>query len=362
MSSILHYTKVVLLLSCIFAARNISAQETKFLSDKPGKFIFHTNLESCPALMDKTMLAKNMTTVAEWFHQNNILFNPVKGFDMSVLLYENTCWPVVKLTNNDYGITCSINFSFRYFYIENGITHTANGEMSGYAEMLINNPFSKLGNSLGDRGFESGDDPAYEKRLNAAHENLYQYYTAAMPEKEIAPGVTLYKGGHLVISNPNRPEFWLPVTVNEVMEAMLNYWKIRKEVDAISYAKKIAEAAKLGMKIDPVDKQATVYDLIAKEYSAFTPDELKSWAHTSTDPISGISAHMDGNKIMKFNPECWDRSLPKEAVQFISIEYKPRSKAEMNEYSHENDQLTDYVGMFINAIPAEKLGELIKHK
>ena len=65
---------------------------------------------------------------------------------------------------------------------------------------------------------------------------------------------------------------------------------------------------------------------------------------------------------MKFNPECWDRSLPKEAVQFISIEYKPRSKAEMNEYSRENGQLTDYVGMFINAIPAEKLGELIKHK
>ena len=48
--------------------------------------------------------------------------------------------------------------------------------------------------------------------------------------KEIAPGVRYYDCeartcGNIVVFNPERPEYWLPVTVREVVQAKLKLYK-----------------------------------------------------------------------------------------------------------------------------------------
>ena len=132
-------------------------------------------------------------------------------------------------------------------------------------------------------------------------------------------------------------------------------------MDAAKMDKVKAEATKMGIKMDDNSSDNSVYDIIVKEFEGFTAEELKSQAYRSSDDgISGINARGNGTKIIKFNPESWDRTLPKMAIQFISMKYKYSSKTELNEFLSNNNQLPDFVGLFLNNIPLEKLGELLK--
>jgi hypothetical protein len=329
------------------------------LPEQPGKFIIHNNLIQCPAL-DKAALAKNITGVTGWLHQNDLVFNPIKGFDANISLFGNTCDQDALSFKEEYGTSCRISIVFNYFYTENGVNHTADGWSAPGIEIQINNPLMNLGNSLGDRGFKSGDDPVYEQSLNTAYENLQKIYAVSIIDKEIAPGVRLFQGGQLIISKPERPDYLMPVPVQEVMIALMKYWKIRKEMDAAKIDKVKAEATKMGIKMDDNGNDNSVYDLIVKEFEGFTAEELKSQAYRSSDDgISGINTRGNGTKIIKFNPESWDRTQPKTAVQFISMKYKYSSKTELNEFLHDNNQLPDFVGLFLNNMQVEKLGELL---
>jgi hypothetical protein len=42
--------------------------------------------------------------------------------------------------------------------------------------------------------------------------------------------------------------------------------------------------------------------------------------------------------------------------------YKPRSKDELSDFYKNNNDAYDYVGLFVNAMPVEKLRELIQKK
>jgi hypothetical protein len=151
------------------------------------------------------------------------------------------------------------------------------------------------------------------------------------------------------------------VTVKDIMETKLAYYKVKKEIDDANDAKTVQEWAKLGF-APPSSFKVSVYDAIKKEYENFTSEELNSLAYYSSGDgsISGINAMGEGWPVMRFNPECWDHTLPPSAVQFVSMAYQPRSKAELDEFYERNDKAFDYVGMFTNAMPVERMAELIQ--
>jgi hypothetical protein len=151
--------------------------------------------------------------------------------------------------------------------------------------------------------------------------------------------------------------------VKEIMDALIGYYKVRKEMDEITFSKLKKEMAAKGMGLSADSKQSSVYDFIVKEYSDFTADELNKQAWVSSgEGISGINCKGLGNMVIRFNPHCWNLNLPETAVQFISMDYKPGSKAEMDEFSQNNNQLTDYESLFMNALPVRKMGEMILKK
>jgi hypothetical protein len=336
-----------------------TAQNTKFLPDKPGKFILQNKLDKCPGT-DFNIFAKNLTAIIEWIHQNNQVFNPPVGYDASVSFSGNSCDKIAD--KRDFGIQCRINFSFHYFYLEKGVSHTATDWAAHDTEININNPISQISHQYDEAGFQSDDPPQLKQPLEKALENLQQYYNSAPVQKEIAPGVRLYAGGHLLVFNPDRPDIWIPVTVKEIMEAKLAYYKVKQEIDSIKYEKALVEWAKMNFKPDKVNGQ-NIYQLIKKEFENFAADELKLPAFSdSQSGISTINAHGEGLPVVRFNPNCWNRSLSSSAVQFLSMEYKPRTKEEMNDFKQDNGGLIDYVGLFNNNIPVEKLSELIQKK
>jgi hypothetical protein len=331
----------------------ISAQPYKYFPDKPGKIIIQNNLNNCPGI-DISTLKRNITLIVEWFHQNDALLNPPKGFDANVSLFGTPCSSDAHPIGIGYGVMCSFNLSFRYFYSEKNVFHTATGWSAHDFDININQPLNNIVvKQFGDRDFESDDNPRFKQSLHAAYLHLQQFYSAFQSDKQIGPGITLFKGGHLVISNPKKLEIYIPVTVKEIMAALLDYYKIMKEMDSIKFKE-------LGL--DSVNMQMSVYDLIAKEYTNFTPDELNKRAFINAgDGISGINCKGIGNQVIKFNPECWDKKLPETAIQFISMDYKPGTETEMADFSRDNHQLTDYESLFMNSLPLEKMGELIRN-
>jgi hypothetical protein len=354
-STISAITLLTLLPSALFA------QET-YLPDKNGEWHVSNRIpvENCQYISDKQAFSANLISLAEWIHKNNQVTIQPKGFNAQVNLsglcqdFENS------IAYKGYGNQGSIYIKFQLFSIENGKEKVWT-DYCPNTGIQINNFINIMATRFNETGYQTGDAPELRQPLEKALENLKQYWMVAPLEKEFAPGVRLYAGGHLLVFNPDRPEFWIPVTVKEIMEARLAYYKIKQEIDLIRWNTNLKEWAKMGYTPNESSKPC-LYDLIKKEFDAMTPLKLNSWAYSSgEDGISGINAESKGNQVMKFNSECWDRTLPKAAVQFIYIQYTQPSEEELNNFFLKNKRL-DYVGLFMKAMPVEKLASLINKK
>lgn len=360
--------RVLLMLMGIVSVNTTFAQSTKFLTEKPGKFVFGNYLNKCPGV-DYNLLTNNLSTITEWIHLNDSIVNTPIGFEAGVKLSGNLCDKMKKM--EEYGIQSLINISFRFFYLENGVSITASDWAAHDVEFLINNPINLISTQFDEAEFQTDDPQQLKQPLEKALANLKRYYTTAPVINEITPGVRLYASdtgtwfkGSLLVVNPDQPEIWIPVTVKEIMEAKLDYYKVKKEIDRINMEKNLEAWTKMNFKPDPGQlPTTTVYDEIKKEFENFTAEELGSPAYSCADcGISMINARSEGRAVVRFNPVCWDRTLPSTAVQFISMNYRPATNEEMGEFILNNNGLTDYVGLFNNNLPIEKMGVLIQQK
>lgn len=180
------------------------------------------------------------------------------------------------------------------------------------------------------------------------------------------PGPGTWFKGALLVFNPDRPEIWIPVTVKEIMEAKLEYYKVKKEIDRVILEKMIAAWAKMNFAPDPGQiPMTTVYDEIKKEYENFSVEELNRPAFYGSGEqygVSVINACGDGVVVVRFNPECWDRSTPVTAVQYLTLRYRSATDQELEEFKRPNGGLTDFGGLFYNNLPIEKMGVIIDKK
>lgn len=353
-----------MLIWLIFSVCNSYAQSLQYQPDKPGKFVLQNKLNKCQG-MDVTTLTTKLTSTSDWVRQNDPILNTPVGNDVLVSFLGNLCGKHLK--EEDYGIQCQIYFAFHDFYLENGVSCTATGNTAHGTGFLINSPIRLISSQFTETGFQSGDPPLLKQSHEKSLLNLGKYYSVAPVLREIAPGVRHYAGaashaGVILVFNPHRPDIWIPVTVKEIMEAKLAYYKVKQEIDSINYEKTLAQWAKLNFKPDQV-MRPNQYDLMKKEFENFSAEDLNRAAYSSSQSgISTINARGEGKQVMKFNPDCWDQTLPATSVQFVSIEYWPATTAELEGFKQLNNRLTDYVGLFYNHLPVERLGELILKK
>lgn len=353
------------LITLIHVVTDSQAQLFQYQPDKPGKVIFDNQLDKCPGV-DAATLKNNLTAIVEWLRLNNSVVDHPTGFD-ALVSFTTYCFDK-KNKMADYGMQSSIGFTFHHFYLDDGVSCRATGNTAHGTEIIINNPICFISTQFDEAGYKTDDPPHLKQPLEKALENLKKYYFTAPIIKEIAPGVRLYAGGGwfkgvLFVFNPERPYIWIPVTIKEIMEAKLAYYKVKQEIDSVNYEKMVAGWAKMNFNPDP-DRtmKPMLYQVIKQEYENFTADELKLPAFVSSSEESGISgfnARGEGRAVVKFNPECWDRSLPVTSVQYMSWQYRPESELELEKFKSRNGGLTDFVGLFFNNLPVEKMGVLI---
>jgi len=346
------------------------SQSFQYQPEKPGKFIFDNRLDKCTGV-DVPTVQNKLSSIVGWVRRNDSVIDRPKGFDAMVLLSGLYCDKIKR--QEDFGMRSIIGFSFFHFYLEKGVPCRATGNTAHGTEIFVNSPIYYISTQLDEAEFKTDDPPHLKQPLEKARENLRNYYTTATVIKEFAPGVRLYASdpgtwfkGSLLVFNPDRPEIWIPVTVKEIMEVKLAYYKVKHEIDSINYEKMVAGWAKMNFNPDPERKmRPQLYQMIKQEYENFTPEELNlpAWSCPGeTCGISTINTRGEGRAVVKFNPNCWDRSLPATAVQYMSWQYRPETEEELEKFKPRNGGLTDFVGLFFNSLPVERLGILIDKK
>jgi hypothetical protein len=301
----------ILALFFLFSSIIISQSEDRFLPDKPGKWSVKSNLSNI-SKKDKADFENNLNFVAEWFHKNVKMLAEPRGFDLPVTF--NNIWDEeYKTRNYNYAYRCEMDFVFQLFIVEKGKQTKWTIEPPHY-EIDINNTEAGHGTN-----FDAGD--------------LKDLFVVFPLVKEFSPGVRLYGDGNLIVFNPNQPEFWVPLTVREVVNAKLAYY---------------------------YEADKSIYDFIKPIVEKMTEEELNAPAYYgSDDAILNVNGKLDGLQIMRFNKDYWNQSLPKTAIQFIGLWYRPANEFDMDEFIKNNGH-PHYGQLLMNDLPLKELGSLIQ--
>ena len=318
----------------------VKAQESsRYLPEKPGAWTYSTNVKR-PGT-EVAAFNKNLAVLAEWFHQNTpILTNP-KGFDLDAMAL--SIWDDdYKRNSCNYGMRSEMYFNFQLFLSKGGKWIVEPPHYSFY----INNTEGGHGTNPNYKYFSEEEynpsglkkfSPTQQKAINDAVEKMNGVFAVFPFEKELAPGVKLFGDGNLIVFNPERPDFWLPVTVREMADMFLEYYTQLKDEFMLPYLK--------------------------KEIEGISEDEMNSPAFSGHDErtIFRFSGKEEGLQIMRFKPEYWDKSLPPSAIQFMTFGNAQPSDGAIEEHL-KNNGYPAYVEFFIKQINWDELQQLVMQK
>ncbi len=320
-------------LSFFFSAQ-INLDYSKNGKETYGIYLFQQ--VGIPKIYDKenAEFQKNARKLIDFFNQESNTIKQKQGFDLRILLKadENFSPKTGKriLKNYEYGIKAEIDYLFEMF-IKGGKKWTV--EPPNW-RIFINNP------NIGGHGgfYNDGDDHSFLKKI----------FLVFPLKKEIASGVHYYNCeaqtcGSIVVFNPNRPNYWIPVKVKEVTEAKLRFYNN--------------------------DKDREVYNFLKQIVDAMREEELNADAYYgSEDAILNVNGKGQGLQIMRFNPDYWDKNLPISAIQFITIYHNELGfncksedcwEATKSEFYKNNGHI-EFWQEIPREIPLEKLGDFIQ--
>ena len=262
--------KLVLLMLALACSVPASGQDRRCLVEKPGRWMYDTNLPAGPVRLRNTTVSQadslafkdRMAQMATWFRQRYPMLGQPKGYDL--LATTRYVWDdSTAKSDAEYGIPAAIDFTFLVFF--------ADGTQSA--------------------------------AVDTALARLRGYFAAFPLKQQPLPGVHVYEtsdGGywHVVIFNPDRPPFWIPVTVRDVADASVAYYALflKTELDRL------------------------LLQELKKEIASLSPQELAAPAHMGHDShfVLKVNGQGQGLPLMRFNPAYWDTTLPTTAVQFIT--------------------------------------------
>ena len=244
---------------------------------------------------------------------SSVLLNEKKGFDLNVAVNghgnmdEKNKW---KQKDYEYGIMTELCFQFQLFYKKGG----------------------KWDNYCPNWCFKL-NAPLYEKSLpfESLHSNikvLNEAFLVFPHVKELAPGVRFYHNdagkGELVFFNPNHPDFWLPVTVKEIVDARLKY---------------------------TAENEKEVYEMMKTQVDKLSEAELNEPAYfqrSDENFLIDVNGKKEGIPVMRFNPDYWDRSLSRSDIQFFTLNYfeihdENKWNSEREKFFKSNHGRIDYI-------------------
>jgi hypothetical protein len=317
---------ILLTKTVVSPAQNTSSEA----SDTPGKWDYHYYTESgkggyrselnyslTPAELAK--FKQKIDAVVEFLHQDPVTKNPI-GFEPTV---QGSVWTNAYEVNYNPALLkdkipqAEIVLQFCPYYKNAKTGKISKGciEVSHF-DVLLNNMKSST------TTYQNYSGDGYNKDINKASKDLNLIFQSPNILKKIAPGVTAYDNGIVVIADPDKP-YWIPVTVGEYFDLELKYWELSSIKEGNTF----------------------VLDYVKKDFAAFSPEDLNKIAYVgcpNDQCLTLVTTTVSEKMWMRFNPDYFDKSLPRSAVQLITVRTLPEAFVK-EEGEYEN---TDYAKHF----------------
>ncbi len=276
--------------------------------------------------------------IADEMRKNPVLQQP-RGFDCKVLLFGN-----YSDLQRNYGIPCTISFQFCPWWSHKGKVYCSSIEPPHW-DTICNQIRTMTG-----AGFESSTQKPdeitnrnfNEARWKKAASELKDCFYATGRREKLAPGVDRYNTENLVVYNPARPAYWLPMTIREIYTLLIEYWRNH-----------------------PDDMQSKLFtNSLMKDYATYNAKELESFAFfgpRTPQSLLAICTDSTNLPIMKLNPNYWNKQLPRTSIQLMMFHcyatkaYYARDKAKQLKYQDP----TYHVSRFLEQLDTLSLQKLI---
>jgi hypothetical protein len=262
---------------------SLTAQELPLLTDKQGTFqiLSRNDYVGYDCGYTKAEITANLQRITDLVNvvRQNPVLRELKGFEGRARIYNLDCKEV-----DGYGIPSRISFEFASWFRKKDGTPAMN---------LIEPPEWSLYINQAKPGWNA----------TYGHDTKHGYFTAPLRKKTIEPGIDVYDGEYFVIYDPARPPYWIPVTVNEAFAAVRESNNNQKDDIAASYIKEFVD--KEYAEIPESDRDKPAY------FGGGVSRVTNKPGYDGQDSIFP--------KIVRVNPEYWNRELPKSAIQIINF-------------------------------------------
>jgi len=275
----------------------LTAQEFPLIPDKQGTFkiLYRTDYvgDDCGyTKAEITAHLQRITDLVTVVRQNPVL-RDLKGFEGRAKINNLDCKEV-----SGYGIPAGVSFEFASWF---------RNQDGAPAVTLIEPPVWHICINQAKPGWGS----------SYSHDTKRGYFTAPLNKITVEPGIDVYDGEWFIIYDPSRPPYWITVTVNEAFAAVRE--SMSKWED--DYGTRLQK--------EFVEKEYAEIPESERDNPAFFGGGISRVTHKpNTDG-------QDNLHIVKVNPDYWNRTLPRSAIQilnFNSVQNKEYLRKLMEEY------------------------------
>jgi hypothetical protein len=203
-----------------------------------------------------------------------------------------------------YGIPGLIRFGFCDWFMSKGqpVFNKIEPPSWGIVVNTLNNIFRGsygVGASKPTKNIKEGFN--YEKWKNVS-DKLEDCLHIPGEKEELGNGIDRYGSETVVMYNPDRPPYYLPVKFREIAEWLIEYWKLY-----------------------PVKLQSDLMtQLVEAEYAQIPESERDGWAYHNTYdqrcPFLKITPVPGPQPVVRLNPEYWNKKLPRSAIQIMTFD------------------------------------------
>lgn len=286
------------LISCLSYAQ----KNNPLLPDYPGTFKLidwgvYTHSDCGFTKAETTANYQKITGIANLVRKNPVFINQ-KGFDCEVYVYAMDC-----PDKFGYGIPGRLSFGFEDYFSDKGQVKKYKIEPPSWSLTVnsLQNVFGanySPGASKPSENIKAGFN--YEKWKSVSDKLRDCIYLPGAKEQP-GNGIDRYESELIIVYNPDRPPYYLPVKFRELAEMLIEYWKLHPD--------------KL--------QSDMIVPMIEAEYMQFSAAERDGWAYNNTSdprsPMLGITTIKDSQPVVRLNPEYWNKKLPRSDIQILTF-------------------------------------------
>jgi len=279
------------------------AQDRKLLPNHPGTFKLidwgvYTHWECGFTKTEKTDNYQKIIRITDLVRKNP-LFVDQKGFECETYVYAKTC-----PDKFNYGIQSELSFGFGdWFLSDEGKPVYQKIEPPSW-KLHVNYLNQIIGSSFNYGAPKPTEPPKagfnYDK-WKSVNEKLSECFYIKGQKEKLGNGIDRYSSELIVLYNPERPPYYLPVKFRELAEWLIDYWKFHPD--------KVQSDLMIGM--------------IETEYANIPEAERDGWAYNNTYDdrctILTITPIPGPQPVVRLNPEYWNKKLPRSAIQILTF-------------------------------------------